>query len=75
VLAVADASPGDAQVRVYDLDPKGGPVLRTSFGLPQVASSLAFSPDGRRLAIALIDGGGVLIWKLEDDSQVKLDPR
>ncbi len=59
----------DGTYSVYVLDRASGSLLRRLTGLPDPVHSLAFSPDGRRLAICLGNQGGLRVLLTSDWSQ------
>ncbi len=59
---------------VYLFNVNTGEIIKRLVGLPQSIQRLAFSPDGRRLAIGLNNSGGVRIVNLADGSSI-LDDR
>jgi WD40 repeat protein len=58
---------------VYLFDLRTGDVLRRKGGLPDTINSLAFSPDGTRLAVGLGGANGIRIFRAGDMAEVATD--
>ena len=58
---------------VYIFDRETGHILRRLGPHPQVIDELAFSPDGKRLAVGMGAQGGVTVWDTDQWRQVMAD--
>ena len=57
----------DRPQRLATLRPKTGKLKRTLNDFPSVVESLAFSPNGRWLAVGRYNSGGVRLWDMKGD--------
>jgi WD40 repeat protein len=62
----------DGQVSIYLFDRESGRLKQRMGGLPEVVGHLAFSPDGTRLAVALLFGG-IRVFRVADGTEVGRD--
>jgi dipeptidyl aminopeptidase/acylaminoacyl peptidase len=58
---------------VYVFDATSGEIVRRLRGLPDAVSALAWSPDGRHLAIGLQGRAGIRIWRTDAFEEVAAD--
>jgi len=64
----------DRQGAVYLFDAESGELKRRIPGFPDIIGSLAYSKDGRHLAVGLHAAGGLWILRTSDDTVVARDP-
>lgn len=60
---------------IYVFDAATGEIVRRIDGLPDAVSALAWSPDGRRLAVGLQGRAGVRVLRTDTFAEVAADPR
>ena len=70
-LLVAAASGYVQQVFVWEVS--SGSLLY-KFDFPGYTNSLSLSPDGKRLAVASFDEGGIVVWDVGDGTLTELGP-